>query len=99
MIAGRESVAVLWEISPGDSTSAELSSLALSIAKIGVGRPDVFQMIAVGDGPGADADSLTLRVMELGVAAIVQSPEQLATMARLIRRRFSSPVVACIESI
>ncbi|MCO8123615.1 hypothetical protein NHH03_17855 [Stieleria sp. TO1_6] len=83
-IAGKELVAILWQVSLGN-----LDAVALSVAQIGVGRPDVLQIAAIDDPLLATAAQLPLRMMELGVRAVVQDPEQFATIARLIRRRFS----------
>ena len=84
MIAGQSAVAILWEFSRDNAAAT-----ALNIAKIGAGRPDVFQVGAIGDLSGQQARSLSLQLTELGLAAILHSPEQLATTSRLIHRRFA----------
>lgn len=85
MIAGLVSVAILWEIS-----TENISSRGLTIAQIGVGRPHVFQIVAIQDESAAESHDLSLRIMELGIAAVVQAPEQFPVIARLLRRRFAS---------
>ena len=88
MIAGRESVAIVWEISRETA-----SSIALTIAQIGVGRPDVVQLITVCAESAAETRDLSLRILELGIAAVVQTPEQFPMVARLLRRRFARRAV------
>lgn len=94
MIAGRPSVAILWEISPENA-----SSTALTIAQIGVSRSDIFQLITIREDSDGDANRLSLRLMEFGIAAIVPSPEQFGTIAKLVRRRFSCSAGEGIEVV
>ena len=94
MIAGRPSVAILWEISLENA-----SSTALTIAQIGVNRSDIFQLITIREDSGTEANRLSLRMMEFGIAANVPSPEQFGRIAKLVRRRFSCPAVDGIETV
>lgn len=87
MIAGRDSVAILWEIS-----KENISSRGLTIAQIAVGQPHVFQIVAIDDKSAAESRDLSLRITELGIAAVVQTPEQFPVIARLLQRRFASAV-------
>lgn len=85
MLAGHKAIVILWEISHQNAPS-----VALTIAQIGVGRPDVLQLAAIGDAPSRQSNDLSLRILELGVSALVRSPEEFASIARMIRRRFSA---------
>jgi hypothetical protein len=91
MIAGQESVAILWEISRETA-----SSIALSIAQIGVVRPDIVQIITVSAESASETQDLSLRILEFGVTAVVQTPEQFPLVARLLRRHFVRPIVSRI---
>ncbi len=82
-LSGEPSVAVLWEV-----TEAIAPHVALAIAQIGVGRPDVLQLVAMDTSVEMMAPSMTLRLMELSAAGVVHTPEQFPLLARLIRRRF-----------
>lgn len=83
-LTGHRSIAILWELTPENA-----GRIALTIAQIGVGRPDAFQLVAI-DHPGSPVtDNLSLRIMELGVAAVVHTPEHFSTIAPLVRRRFA----------
>ena len=84
MIAGRESVAIVWEISPQTA-----SAIALSISQISVVRPDVVQIVTVSAESASESHDLSLRILELGITAVVETPEQFPMVARLLRRRFT----------
>lgn len=85
ILAGHKASVILWEISYQNAPA-----VALTIAQIGVGRPDVLQLAAIGDAPSRQSNDLSLRILELGVSALVRSPEELSSIARMIRRRFSA---------
>lgn len=82
-LSGEPSVVVLWEV-----TETNAPQVALAIAQIGVGRPDVLQLVALDSSVEMMAPSMTLRLMELSAAGVVHTPEQFPLLARLIRRRF-----------
>ena len=84
LLAGQPDLVILWELS-AENTSA----VALHIAQIGASRPDVMQLAAIDDVSRHRSDRLSLRIRELGVSAVLHQPQELALLARLVRRRFS----------
>ncbi|QDV47209.1 hypothetical protein Enr13x_71180 [Stieleria neptunia] len=87
LLAGQSDLVLLWELS-AENTSA----VALHIAQIGASRPDVMQWAAIDDVSPHQSASLSLRIRELGVSAVLHQPQDLALLARLVRRRFSTPM-------
>ncbi|MDV6029046.1 MAG: hypothetical protein F9B45_02840 [Phycisphaera sp. RhM] len=84
LISGQSDLVVLWELS-----AENLSAVALHVAQIGVSRPDVMQWAAIDDVSRHPSDRLALRIRELGVSAVLHQPQEMALLARLVRRRFS----------
>ncbi len=85
-IQGARHAAILWELSPDN-----VAQVGASIAQIGVGRPDVLQLVGLDHGHTPRLRRLGLELMELGVRAIAEHPEDLAITARMVHRRFGNP--------
>ncbi|MCS7469456.1 hypothetical protein NZK35_22620 [Stieleria sp. ICT_E10.1] len=85
LISGQSDLVIFWELS-AENTSA----VALHVAQIGASRPDVMQWAAIDDVCRHQSDRLALRIRELGVSAVLHQPQELALLARLVRRRFSA---------
>jgi hypothetical protein len=87
MLASLRRCAVLWEVDPRG-----VHETALTIARIGVGRPDVLQLVAWKasqfDPPPSPA--LETELLELGVRAAIKSPEHFARFTPLIQRFFQT---------
>ncbi|KAA5540946.1 hypothetical protein FYK55_18715 [Roseiconus nitratireducens] len=84
-IAGLPRAVILWEVG-GDNAVP----VALTLAQIGVGRPDLMQLIAIDAPSRRIGRRLALSMMELGARAVVQTPEDFADIAPLIRRYFQA---------
>ena len=84
-VQDKVAAAILWEVTPDNA-----ARVAMTIAQVGVGRPDVLQIVGLHNGGSADARALRLRLAELGVAAVAENPEDLELIARLVRRRFAA---------
>lgn len=84
-LASNSDAAVLWEIS-----AENVVQVALSVAQIAVGRPDVMQLVGLHSEAGRAGSSIGLRMLELGVRAVVSSPEEFAIISSLVHRRFQS---------
>ena len=82
MIAGHDRVGILWEI-----TADVAAAKAQVIAQVAIARSDVPQIVAIDDDHRRETDSLALRLCELGITAVVRTPESLQSVARLVHRQ------------
>ncbi|WP_182868739.1 hypothetical protein [Stieleria mannarensis] len=83
-LSAHRDLVILWEVATENAPA-----IALHIAQIGVARPDVLQLAAIDDLSRLQSRRLALRMMELGAAAVLHDPLDLAVYAKLVHRRFA----------
>ena len=84
LIAGFQDLVLLWECTPDQA-----QSIALTVAQVGAARPDALQLASVSAPSRNQRLDLSLQMQAIGIAAVLETPEQLENLSRLIRRKFA----------
>jgi hypothetical protein len=79
-LLGQRKAIVFWEITP-----LCVSTILEHVASLSMATPDVLQIAAVGDLP----DRYTVTLSEMGVCAMIETPEQLPSLSGLVKRYFA----------